>query len=309
MWWSSPGQLPSPGPRRIVRFDFPFFVDGQVYLVEVIAPGFGGRVAEPELARLWMAMGISLTSAASLGCDGRRACFPQPKGGAPSRNMETSMKRKFLFLTVALAGLTTILSGGVASAEVISYPPSQWYPYGAWINNCPASCSQRWQCNLSETSMYSAYCRLDCTPLNTVTTVAGCYNEQGKIYRACAAQAISPLDKDGTYCDCTLTCPDVCGDGQCNGDETCRTCPADCGECPPQCGDGQCNGDETCGTCPDDCGECSPRCGDGQCNGDEACDTCPDDCGECPGGGGGGGGGGCDDEERDLYGRCPAQDI
>src|SRR3954471_11702052 len=26
--------------------------------------------------------------------------------------------------------------------------------------------------------------------------------------------------------------PPVCGDGSCNGSETCRSCPRDCGECP-----------------------------------------------------------------------------
>lgn len=29
---------------------------------------------------------------------------------------------------------------------------------------------------------------------------------------------------------------------------------------PPYCGDGICNGDETCSTCPDDCGTCAPSC-------------------------------------------------
>jgi TolB protein len=51
----------------------------------------------------------------------------------------------------------------------------------------------------------------------------------------------------------------VCGDGTCNGTETCSSCPADCGVCPPPtpvCGDGICNGQETCSTCSDDCGTC-----------------------------------------------------
>ena len=33
-----------------------------------------------------------------------------------------------------------------------------------------------------------------------------------------------------------------CGNGVCNGTETCSTCPADCGACPPVCGDRSCNG-------------------------------------------------------------------
>ena len=45
-----------------------------------------------------------------------------------------------------------------------------------------------------------------------------------------------------------------CGNGTCNGKETCKTCPADCGVCPPVCGDGKCQAPETCSTCAKDCG-------------------------------------------------------
>jgi Family of unknown function (DUF6209) len=74
-----------------------------------------------------------------------------------------------------------------------------------------------------------------------------------------------------------------CGDGDCNGEETCETCAGDCGECPIEgCGDGECAGEEDCQSCPGDCGQCPAQCGDTDCNGDETCDSCPDDCGECP---------------------------
>jgi len=58
------------------------------------------------------------------------------------------------------------------------------------------------------------------------------------------------------------------------------------------CGDGQCNGDESCSNCAQDCGQCPPQseCGDGVCDLGETCSCCPADCGGC---GGGGGGGGC----------------
>ena len=72
-----------------------------------------------------------------------------------------------------------------------------------------------------------------------------------------------------------------CGDGDCNGAETCGTCPADCGACPAVCGDGDCNGAETCDTCPADCGACPTVCGDGACEGAETCGSCPADCGAC----------------------------
>ena len=73
-------------------------------------------------------------------------------------------------------------------------------------------------------------------------------------------------------------CGDACGDG-CEAGWTCNGS----GRCDPpaaRCGDDACNGDETCGTCPADCGSC---CGDGECGGDESCATCPADC-TCAGG-------------------------
>lgn len=54
----------------------------------------------------------------------------------------------------------------------------------------------------------------------------------------------------------------VCGDGLCQGLESCSSCPQDCNVgCPPppRCGDGVCNGTETTRSCPGDCpvGTCS----------------------------------------------------
>jgi hypothetical protein len=83
----------------------------------------------------------------------------------------------------------------------------------------------------------------------------------------------------------TITPVASCGDGSCNGAETCATCPDDCQACPPVCGDGSCNGTEVCDICVADCGECEPpppRCGDGICQDVEGCGSCPADCGECP---------------------------
>ncbi len=69
-------------------------------------------------------------------------------------------------------------------------------------------------------------------------------------------------------------------------------CDATAGECNipvvsdnvSYCGDGTCDGDESCGSCAADCGECAPQepvCGDGDCAADESCEDCPNDCGEC----------------------------
>jgi len=44
----------------------------------------------------------------------------------------------------------------------------------------------------------------------------------------------------------------------------------------PVCGDGTCNGSETCATCPDDCEQCT-TCGDLICDAGESA-TCPQDC-------------------------------
>ena len=98
-----------------------------------------------------------------------------------------------------------------------------------------------------------------------------------------------------------------CGDGSCNLDETCDSCPEDCGEC---CGNALCEPEygEDCGTCEVDCGpccgngicepgrgedcesceaDCGPCCGNGLCEGKygENCSTCPADCGPCCGNG------------------------
>ena len=80
---------------------------------------------------------------------------------------------------------------------------------------------------------------------------------------------------------CTPHGVEYCGNGFCAPTETCSTCPSDCGACAATCGDGTCNVNETCTTCPSDCGACAPTCGDNQCNGGENCNTCPSDCGAC----------------------------
>lgn len=84
---------------------------------------------------------------------------------------------------------------------------------------------------------------------------------------------------DSTTSDASST---SCGDGVCNGRETCSSCSADCGRCAASCGDGACNGGEDCGSCPRDCGACAPSCGNRACDGGETCTSCPQDCRACP---------------------------
>jgi len=66
-----------------------------------------------------------------------------------------------------------------------------------------------------------------------------------------------------------------CGDGICALDESCDTCPSDCGSCPPAdvCGNGVCVAwaGESCSTCPSDCGICDAD-GDGV---PDSSDNCP----------------------------------
>jgi cysteine-rich repeat protein len=44
-----------------------------------------------------------------------------------------------------------------------------------------------------------------------------------------------------------------CGDSNCDGIESCRVCPGDCGACPVECGDGFCDAAESVASCPGDC--------------------------------------------------------
>ena len=106
---------------------------------------------------------------------------------------------------------------------------------------------------------------------------------------------------------CGAGCP-VCGDGTCEGDETCVDCAEDCGDCAGDCcadngGDSPgcddinvstcvCADDAFCcqvtwdGACADGttaCGGACGDCGDGTCGDDESCQSCPLDCGACEG--------------------------
>ncbi len=59
------------------------------------------------------------------------------------------------------------------------------------------------------------------------------------------------------YLNITALPPPRCGDGSCNGAETCPSCITDC--CPAVCGQYGCQLGETCSTCPQDCGTCTCR--------------------------------------------------
>ncbi len=89
---------------------------------------------------------------------------------------------------------------------------------------------------------------------------------------------------DNENCDsCPQDCGECCGNGSCDYGESCNSCSQDCGDC---CGNGSCEPQygETCASCEEDCGPC--ECDyDGVCEGNENCNNCEDDCGECCGNG------------------------
>ena len=76
-----------------------------------------------------------------------------------------------------------------------------------------------------------------------------------------------------TACDCADDCDDVCGDDCCTHDEDACSCESDC---VVSCGDGCCSSDESPESCAEDC---PAVCGDGACTHEEDEDSCADDCG------------------------------
>lgn len=112
-----------------------------------------------------------------------------------------------------------------------------------------------------------------CVPLETPSECLPAPGvDAGPAWASCGADGSIPLDAGPPDADVGPSC----GDGSCNGGETCSSCVMDCGACPPVCGDGSCNGSETCSSCEGDCGACGPVCGDGSCSGGETCESCRD---------------------------------
>ncbi|MFH1376931.1 MAG: hypothetical protein ABIH25_04820 [Candidatus Woesearchaeota archaeon] len=75
---------------------------------------------------------------------------------------------------------------------------------------------------------------------------------EGEVIGTCGCDGV--ILNDGDFCGDEIP---YCGDDECNGDETCLTCPLDCGACPGTCGDGNCDNSESCETCEQDCGICN----------------------------------------------------
>ena len=104
----------------------------------------------------------------------------------------------------------------------------------------------------------------------------------------CSQQEVNQLDGCASIAGCTefedclfaVPCvgggEDSCGDGLCDGGESCATCPSDCGAC--VCGDGTCSAGE-CSSCPADCPNgcaCNDTCEVGPAQ-DPSCGQCQAD--------------------------------
>ncbi len=155
--------------------------------------------------------------------------------------------------TCAAAGGNTC--GAVGSSACDGYPLLASSNCGVCCN-VPAPVCSDGACNGGETC---DSCPDDCGPcLGSCGAVGGntCGGPSGS--SPCDGYPLLPSS------DCATCCyiPAVgCGDGLCQGSESCTSCPDDCGVCPPGCPNGSCDGGEDCASCPDDCGSCYPSCG------------------------------------------------
>ncbi len=157
---------------------------------------------------------------------------------------------------------------------------------GEDVDSCPKDCSStRCGDGLCEGGENYQVCPYDCsTPQCAGVTYGGCCDQRKLHYcdeygwyqtKDCGSLGLQCgwVEKGGKgYYDCTDApnrdpsgtysgnCPSlavICGNGMCDGDEDCHTCPNDCGVCKTVCGNGKCEAHEDCHNCPVDCGGCS----------------------------------------------------
>lgn len=124
-------------------------------------------------------------------------------------------------------------------------------------------------CNNQITIYYPSGCESLCLPEDV-----GC--TECNSYEACLGDGGQPPANYDGYCYGEDGC--ACADGSIvNYNQYCEDPD------PNSCGNGLCDGSESCGDCPTDCGTCSdwPVCGDAMCTGFESCLSCQTDCGSC----------------------------
>ena len=211
------------------------------------------------------------------------------------------LNRFILILTFVLGFLVGFqLVGGVRGVSAADCVCSNWICYPRTTDTSITAVYDPGTqiCYCTEESVWGNPGVTACTSGGCPTGTYVCNSESG----CCDSGTVYPVDDpdpenppvntcgdgscgDNETCDsCPSDCGVCCGDGSCAYGETCLSCEIDCGACPPSgpfCGDGFCNADELCDGCTADCGLC-PMCGDHSCNGFETCLDCEEDCGVCP---------------------------
>lgn len=120
---------------------------------------------------------------------------------------------------------------------------------------------------------YNNFCEY-CTTSCKLKTIYGGYCGDG-IKNYCYEECDDGNNEDGDGCssECEIEEQEpYCGDGICNGDETCLTCEEDCGECPaePECGNNILEENEECDDGEDNGIVCD--------NSSSSCDYCSSEC-------------------------------
>ncbi|MBI2446025.1 class III signal peptide-containing protein [Candidatus Micrarchaeota archaeon] len=140
-------------------------------------------------------------------------------------------------------------------------------------NTCPKDCSPVCGDKICKGETPQS-CPFDCAVITCGDGQCG-KNEQAYCPQDCTAGKACGNGKcegDETPKTCKADCADICGDGTCGKSENYKTCGWDC----PTCGDKTCSPYESkTGTCPADC---TAACGDALCQKSETAKTCPQDC-------------------------------
>ena len=164
---------------------------------------------------------------------------------------------------------------------------------GETYSSCPTDC-----CDSDCTSASDSVLHYACNGYNSCSILSGCdgkatnylYCVDSNTYATCP---VTQTDcSSGLYCNngvCS-SCSSVC-DGSCTGANCYNTDP-DCDATGSAalncCGNNKCSSDESCSSCPNDCGQCQITlgvCGNSICEADysETCSNCAQDCGVCAG--------------------------
>jgi len=139
-------------------------------------------------------------------------------------------------LLILLALFLAFFIGGKFTHVVLAGCASGYYCAGTTVMDLPSCCKGPLYSiggDVYYTQDYAYWTHVDCDADCSFTIDgAGCCNETNGSCYLCTVR---------TNCCAKITGP-YCGDGSCNGDETCSTCSDDCGacctpSCPLNCGE------------------------------------------------------------------------